>query len=46
MAEIGLEGFNRDGVMINGDRRLATGPMKPETEAAGPGEQIQSRRLL
>ena len=28
------------------DRRLASGPMKPETEAAGPGEQIQNRRLL
>src|SRR5258706_6822230 len=46
MAEIGLEGLNRDGVMIDGDRRLATGPMEPETEAAGPVEQIQSLRLL
>jgi hypothetical protein len=46
MAEIGLEGFNRDGIMINGDRRLAAGPLKPETETAGPGEQIQRRRLL
>jgi hypothetical protein len=32
--------------MINGDRRLAAGPLKPETETAGPGEQIQRRRLL